>query len=58
MSLGGAIYLAIVVCAFLIFAGTLFWGMLQTSRVADGDLAYQGQKPQDRVHEGHAPPTD
>jgi hypothetical protein len=45
MSLGGALYLAMVVCAFLIFAGTLFWGMVATSRGAGSPLAYRGDKP-------------
>jgi hypothetical protein len=57
MSLGGAIYLAMVVSAFLVFAGTLFWGMVRTTRLAEGDLAYQGQKPEDSAHEGAAPST-
>jgi hypothetical protein len=36
-----------VVCAFLIFAGTLFWGMVATSRAADSHMAYQGDKPRE-----------
>jgi hypothetical protein len=47
MSLGGALYLAMVVCAFLVFAGTLFWGMVATSRMAASRMAYQGDKPRE-----------
>lgn len=54
MSMAGEIYLAVVVCAFLLFIGTLFWGMVSTSGLSDPTASYQAQKPAD-ADRGHHP---